>query len=221
MAFVAQRFDGRADASEGDQTVPSFHALTARVAALVLAAGALLSACQVNVEQPRPVPPPGGGGGGGFCTREYLPVCGSRGSRYQTFGNACEAREAGFRIAYNGECRGGPGGGGGGPGGGGGGDQGFCTREYAPVCAKRGSRYQTFSNSCEAEQAGFRIISDGECRGPGGGGGGGGGGVAVDKSCPKDLNPVCARRGSDVRTFANDCRAEEAGFQVMYPGECR
>jgi hypothetical protein len=190
--------------------MPSFHSLTARIGALILAAGAMLSACQVDGGG-GPVYPPdggGGGGGGGFCTREYDPVCARRGSRQQTFGNACEAREDGFQIIYGGECRGGGGGGGGG----------FCTREYDPVCAKRGSRYRTFSNSCEAEQSGFAVISDGECRG---GDGGGGGGVAIDRACPKTLDPVCARRGSDVRTFANDCRADEAGFQVMYPGECR
>jgi hypothetical protein len=186
--------------------MPSFHSLAARIGALIFAAGAMLTACQVDSGGPA-YPPPDDGGGGGYCTREYLPVCAQRGSRQRTFGNACEAREEGFRILYNGECRAGGGGGGG-----------FCTREYDPVCGKRGSRYQTFANSCEAEQSGFAVISDGECRG---GGGGGGGGVAIDRACPKTLDPVCARRGSDVRTFANDCRADEAGFQIMYSGECR
>jgi hypothetical protein len=91
----------------------------------------------------------------------------------------------------------------------------FCTREYQPVCARRGSRYRTFDNSCVAENAGFRIVSAGEC-----GGGGGGGGIVIDQACPRTLDPVCARRGGDVRTFANDCRASEAGFRVMYAGEC-
>ena len=39
-----------------------------------------------------------------FCTREYAPVCAShRGSR-RTFGNACEAEAAGFRIIRRGRC---------------------------------------------------------------------------------------------------------------------
>ncbi|MCO6391459.1 peptidase [Aliihoeflea aestuarii] len=39
-----------------------------------------------------------------FCTREYAPVCAVQGNRQQTFGNACEAESAGWRIRRNGEC---------------------------------------------------------------------------------------------------------------------
>src|SRR3954469_11167940 len=86
---------------------------------------------------------------------------------------------------------------------------GFCTREYDPVCARRGGDRQTFNNSCLAEEAGYRITRPGECRGDGGGG------VAIDRACPKNLDPVCARRGNDTRTFANSCRADEAGFRII------
>ena len=48
------------------------------------------------------------GGGGGdeprFCTREYRPVCARRDGRLRTFGNACEADAAGWRVVGNGEC---------------------------------------------------------------------------------------------------------------------
>jgi hypothetical protein len=93
---------------------------------------------------------------------------------------------------------------------------GFCTREYDPVCARRGGDRQSFNNSCLAEEAGYRIVSAGECRR-----GGDGGGVVIDRACPKNLDPVCARRGNDTRTFANSCRADEAGFRVISEGECR
>ena len=86
-------------------------------------------------------------------------------------------------------------------------DVGYCTREYAPVCARRGQNYETFNNSCLAEEAGFRIVNAGECR-------------AAPPSCPKEYNPVCASRGNDTRTFASSCRAEESGFRVIYPGRC-
>ena len=48
----------------------------------------------------------GGGGGDGprFCTREYRPVCARRDGRLRTFGNACEADAAGWRVVGNGEC---------------------------------------------------------------------------------------------------------------------
>ena len=49
-----------------------------------------------------------GGGGSGdeprFCTREYRPVCARRDGRLRTFGNACEADAAGWRVVGNGEC---------------------------------------------------------------------------------------------------------------------
>ena len=89
-----------------------------------------------------------------------------RGGDVRTFANDCRANEAGFRVMYSGECRGDGGGGGGGgaaaPGEPGGPQQ-YCTKQYAPVCARRGSRMQSFPNRCEAENAGYQVISDGEC----------------------------------------------------------
>jgi len=118
---------------------------------------------------PRPGSRPGGPQ---MCPLIYAPVCGERGGRRQTFGNACQANKDGFRILYRGEC--GRRGQGSWPGGGPGPvipprpgkpeRPQFCTREYAPVCARRGGSVRTFPNSCEAERGGYRVIRGGPCR---------------------------------------------------------
>ncbi|MCC6204578.1 MAG: hypothetical protein IT533_06270, partial [Hyphomicrobiales bacterium] len=69
----------------------------------------------------------------------------------RTFSNSCLADQAGYRVIAEGECRRMDD------------TPRFCTREYAPVCARSGSQVRTFPNSCEADVAGFRIISSGPC----------------------------------------------------------
>lgn len=141
--------------------------------ALLGFAGLVLSGCVVVDEGPNQRPMPPRPGGPQACTMEYMPVCGERAGRQQTFPNSCNARAQGFRIAHNGECRssGGwrptpppppvytppsrpkptpP-------------TQRACTREFAPVCATRGNRTQTFPNACEADNANFRVVSRGQC----------------------------------------------------------
>lgn len=120
---------------------------------VVFILSALLAACTVVVDDgPRPRPPrphPQ------LCTAQYLPVCAGRGGARQTFANACLAEREGYRILRDGPCRDG--------GGGGGGEQAFCTREYAPVCARRHGQVRTFPNACEARAADYRIVGDGPC----------------------------------------------------------
>jgi uncharacterized protein YraI len=41
---------------------------------------------------------------------------------------------------------------------------GKCTTEYAPVCARAGSRSQTFGNACEARAANYSVQYQGRCR---------------------------------------------------------
>lgn len=106
----------------------------------------------------------------------------------------------------------------------------LCTREYDPVCARRGNDRQTFANGCMAEASGYRIIRGGECRGGNGGwdnGGPGGPGFpgdpgsgGGDRFCSRDYRPVCAQRGGSLRTFPNACEADSAGFRVVDRGPC-
>lgn len=56
----------------------------------------------------RPPPPPQRPPQQRACTREFMPVCGQRGGRMQTFPNACEADRASFRVVHRGQCEGPP-----------------------------------------------------------------------------------------------------------------
>ena len=108
-----------------------------------------------------------------ICPMNYAPVCAQRGSSRKTFSNSCQARAGGYRVVSNGRCESRPGAGWGGAGSvrpphqsnrpGRPGAR-ACTREYRPVCARRGNDRRSFSNRCEAERAGYRITSGGQCR---------------------------------------------------------
>lgn len=89
----------------------------------------------------------------------------------------------------------------------------ICTREYEPVCARRGGDRQTFANACLAEAEGYRIVRDGECRRerP----------EPEERFCTREYDPVCGRRGGTFRTFGNACQADEAGYRIVSDGECR
>ncbi|TIP27871.1 MAG: peptidase [Mesorhizobium sp.] len=88
----------------------------------------------------------------------------------------------------------------------------FCTRQYDPVCARRGGDRQTFANACLAERAGYRIISGGQCRD--------GGGDGEQTFCTREYRPVCARRGSELRTFPNACEARAADYRIVDDRPC-
>ncbi len=68
---------------------------------LFAAAGGLavmVSACTNMEEMPGPGERPK------ICTREYKPVCGGKGYKRKTFGNACEANAAGYSVVKEGKC---------------------------------------------------------------------------------------------------------------------
>ncbi|MBS3650893.1 hypothetical protein KEU06_19970 [Pseudaminobacter sp. 19-2017] len=86
----------------------------------------------------------------------------------------------------------------------------YCTREYDPVCGRRGGESRTFANACLADRAGYRIAHPGQCRRP-----------AEPRFCTREYDPVCGRRGERTRTFPNECEAQSAGYRVVHGGECR
>ncbi len=117
-----------------------------------------LSACTVTVDEGNPPPRPRPGG---MCPKIYMPVCAEGYGERQTLPNECVAESRGFRVLYGGECRSRPprpprpeplpG------------DAVVCPMIHAPVCARQGGVFRTFSNSCIAEASGFRVVEDGEC----------------------------------------------------------
>jgi hypothetical protein len=89
---------------------------------------------------------------------------------------------------------------------------GICTREYDPVCARRGDQQRTFSNACLADGADWRVVHRGECRRQE---------PPRERACTREYAPVCARRGDQRRTFPNGCEADRADWRVVHSGECR
>jgi len=173
---------------------------THQILAFFLAA-VTVSACTVAVEQhPVPVRPQA-------CTREFAPVCARRGSQQRTFDNACIARTSGFQVVHRGQCSvaippiaGRPV---------------ACSREFAPVCARRGGRQRTFDNACTARASGFQVINRGQCRAST---------PPVSSrpvACTREFAPICARRGNVSLTFDNACLARAKGFRPVHSGRCR
>ncbi len=127
----------------------------------------------------------------------------------------------------------------------------MCTMDYRPVCGERGGRFETFGNSCQAGQRGFRVVGQGECRSP----------ERPDRDrpsrpddgrpsrpdrpdwdrpsrpdqgrpsrpdrpasenfCTREYRPVCGQKGRRQQTFSNACEARNSDFTVVSSGECR
>ncbi|HRX83874.1 MAG TPA: Kazal-type serine protease inhibitor domain-containing protein [Phycisphaerae bacterium] len=185
--------------------------------------------------------------GGGTCTDMpascpliYAPVCGCDGTTYT---NACLAAQVGVNIATNGvcslsctdnsEC----------------GSADYCAKPagdcnttgactakplacpdvYIPVCGCDG---QTYTNECQAREAGVNVAYAGVCIGcvdnnecdvsefcdkTTGDCNGVGACAPLPGVCPLAYIPVC---GCDGQTYTNECYADQAGINVAQEGEC-
>ncbi|WP_256117500.1 Kazal-type serine protease inhibitor family protein [Shinella lacus] len=181
---------------------PFFRRLAGRLA-ILLAAGTL-AACSVEVDQ----------GGSGYnprppqmCTREYAPVCGERGRDRQTFANACEARASGYGIVGRGECQ-------------------FRRPDRDNVGwqdqdqDRDGWSRPDRDRDQNRDRDRNRNDRDRRDRDREGDNRGDRERPRDQRACTMDFNPVCGRRGNDLKEFGNACSAEAAGFRVFKSGQC-
>lgn len=137
-----------------------------------------------------------------YCTREWDPVCGADGN---TYGNPCEARCAGVRIAHPGECAATP-------------PPppvtGICMPRHVPPPECGSDRDCGPGYECRTECAPIACTPgepcDAPCRSycaP----------IEPSCVCPDIWAPVCGENGV---TYGNSCEAECADVRVVHEGEC-
>lgn len=44
--------------------------------------------------------------------------------------------------------------------------------------------------------------------------------IAAESYCPSIYQPVCAKKGSETRTFPNRCLADNTGYTIIADGRC-
>ncbi len=84
--------------------------------------------------------------------------------------------------------------------------QSVCTMQWDPVCGEDANGVRiTYGNSCMAEAAGAKIVSEGEC----------------PVACTLEYSPVCGEDKNGTKaTYDNECLAEAAGATVVSQGDC-
>jgi sugar lactone lactonase YvrE len=91
---------------------------------------------------------------------------------------------------------------------------GFCTAQWAPVCAVKDGVQKTYSNVGCAKADGAEVVGQGQC------------GEAAPKPtptpifCTENYDPVCGSKDGAAKTYSNACFAKADGATVTAAGEC-
>ena len=91
---------------------------------------------------------------------------------------------------------------------------GFCTAQWAPVCAVKDGVQKTYSNVGCAKADGADVVQEGQC------------GEATPQPtktpifCTENYDPVCGVKDGAQKTYSNACFAKADDANVVAAGEC-
>ena len=91
---------------------------------------------------------------------------------------------------------------------------GFCTAQWAPVCALKDGAQKTYSNPGCAKADGAKVVQEGQC------------GEADPQPtkapvfCTENYDPVCGVKDGAQNTYSNACFAKADDAKVVADGEC-
>ena len=91
---------------------------------------------------------------------------------------------------------------------------GFCTAQWAPVCALKDGAEKTYSNVGCAKADSAEVVRDGQCGDPT---------PTPTKTpifCTENYDPVCGVKDGATKTYSNACFAKADDANVVADGEC-
>jgi len=91
---------------------------------------------------------------------------------------------------------------------------GFCTAQWAPVCALKDGAQKTYSNVGCAKADSAEVVSEGQCSDPT---------PAPTKTpifCTENYDPVCGSKDGAQKTYSNACFAKADDAKVVADGAC-
>ncbi len=91
---------------------------------------------------------------------------------------------------------------------------GFCTAQWAPVCAVKDGAQKTYSNVGCAEADGAEVVGEGQCAE------GAPKPTPTPVFCTENYDPVCGSKDGAAKTYSNACFAKADGATVTAAGEC-